>query len=191
MRRWILLSFAVAGILVVADQAAASYTERRVRDEVEARLFVDTDADIQSFPFTARLLAAGQVSHLNLTFSPVLGHGLDLERIRFDVRDVRLERGRLLNSAVRVTDVADVGVTASVERSAIPPWAQTRLDEVDVAVTADGIRLAVADRSVLLPMVSPMLVPCRPLARVVGSTLQLSCTVTDLPPFLARAVVDL
>lgn len=190
MRRWIVVSVAVAGLLV-ADRAAANYTEGRIRNAVEARLFVDTDADIRSFPFTARLLGAGQVSHLDLTFSQVVGQGLDLERIRFRAKDVRLERGRLLNGTVEVTDVASVGITAWVARSAMPPWAQTRLDQVRVVVTADGIRLVVADRSFVLPMVSPMLVPCRPLARVLGGTLELSCTVDDLPPFLASAVVDL
>lgn len=190
MRRWVVVSVAVTAVLA-ADWMAVTYTEGRVGDVIEDQLFFDTEAKIRSFPFTARLLAAGQVRELDLTFREVRGHGVDLERIRLRAHGVRLERSKLFEGRIHVTDVSRVGITATIATSAMPRWAQARLDQLEVAVAASGIRLVADERSAVLPMVSPILLPCRPRAVVVDGRIELSCAVPELPPLLASAVVDL
>lgn len=190
MRRWIVVSVAVATVLA-ADWMAVIYTEGRIGDGIEDRLSLDTETKIRSFPFTARLLAAGQVRELDLTFREVRGQGVDLERLRLRADNVRLERSKLFEGKMQVTGISRVGITATIAASAMPRWTQARLDQLEVAVATSGIRLVADDRSAVLPMVSPVLLPCRPRALVVEGRIKLSCAVPELPPFLASALVDL
>jgi hypothetical protein len=189
-------------LLVVADRAAAAYAESQVESAVHDRLFVRTSAHIHSFPFLVRLGAAGQVSRLDVRLDDVLGHGIDLESIRFDADDVRLERGGLLHGDVQVTDVGSVRITARISEAAVRAvtHADVRLTNGRASVTVlgrtagaslsvRGGRLRVGPVSVPLPDAS--LVPCAVDVRVVEGAIEASCVDDQLPPFVAQAVVSL
>lgn len=88
----------VAVLAVGADlfsrQQAEDQLGQRVRAEVGGSGPVQ--AEIDSFPFLGRLLAAGHVSRMEVAAADVRVDRLKLASIRVDLRDVRLDRDQLL-----------------------------------------------------------------------------------------------
>jgi hypothetical protein len=207
VRRWLFLAIVLV-VLAVADRAAASYAESQIEGAARDQLFgiAAIDVQIHSFPFLGRLGAAGQVSRLDVRLDEVRGHGIDLESIRFDASDVRLERDALLHGDVHVTDVGSVHVTARISeaqvRSATHADVRLRDGRAEVvvggktltataSVAAGRIRLSL-DRlpALSVPLPDASLLPCDVQIRVEPGAVVASCTNDDLPSFIADAVVS-
>lgn len=210
MRKLIVLAVLVGALVlgdVLAKSAAESAVESGLRSQVEGVGAVD--AQITSFPFTVRLLAAGEVSTLDLRLSDVVGRGIDLAWLRLRVDGLRLDRSVVFGGDARITDVDRVSVTANITEEDVreATGADVRLFDGRATVTAAGVttdaEVTVADGRIRisvaglppysLPVPGNELLPCAIDARVVKGALLAECSTDRLPAIVLDAVgsVDL
>lgn len=210
MRKLVVLAVLLTALWfgdVLARSTAESAVESGIRSQV--RGVGDVDAQIRSFPFTVRLLAAGEVSTLDLRLSEVVGRGIDVAWLRLRVDGLRLERRVLLGGRARITHVDEVTATANITEADVraATGADVRLldgrasltvagvtREAEIRVADGRIHLAVAGfPSFSLPVPGNELLPCEVNARVVVGALLAECTSDRLPPIVVEAIgsVDL
>ncbi|HWI02846.1 MAG TPA: LmeA family phospholipid-binding protein, partial [Acidimicrobiales bacterium] len=121
------------------DVGARSVAESQIRDRVviAAGPAGETSARIDSFPFLARLLTAGDVSRIRVAASEVTVEGLTLARVALDLHGVTIERDRLLSEQKVVLTALDRG-TATAEVTA-----EQLSERLGVAVTLEAGRARV------------------------------------------------
>ena len=202
----------LVGLLAVGDVAAKATVESQLSDRVQrsVRSSGSASADVDSFPFLGRLLVAGQVSRVRVRVE-----GVGIERIRLaavvvDLRDVRLDRNRLLSerrAVLRSIGTGEAWAEISEEELTRLVGVPVRLEDGEASVTIEGrrisvkagvrdnvLRLEVAGRAIpaiSLPKIP--LVPCVTDVTVDDGVVRLSCRITDVPVELAgrRAEVQL
>jgi hypothetical protein len=205
VRKLLVLGVLVA-VLLVGDLVARSAAESAVEDGVRSKVqgVASVDARIRSFPFTARLLAQGKVSTLDLRLTDVMGHGIDVATLRLVTKGLVLDRSVLIGGRVRVTHVDRVTVTATITEAEVRDLTHTdvRLHDGRADVTAAGvtagaevtveegqIRLSAGSVGVLrVPLPDSDLLPCVVDARVVDGAILASCTADHLPAIVVRAI---
>jgi hypothetical protein len=198
----------VLGLLLGADFAARHVAEDQIADVVHARVAAagPTSADISSFPFVGRLLAAGHVSRLTVRQQDVNAGPLRFAVITVDLHGVRVDRGRLLRRReVELTGIDQGTVTAELTQEAASGLLGARVLFARGRATANvaGIEVAVkasvekgalvlradgSDRELRLPIPDVPLLPCVDRVELEAGRAVLACTVHDVPPELLRTV---
>lgn len=185
----LVLFLAVAG-LAVAEVAAPPYVESAVEDQVRERLggVATVEADVQSFPLVARVLATGQVAQLDVELAEVAGQQIRFSRVVATMRGIELSRPDLLRGQVRVTGIeegellaaAPLGELAAVVGVAADTqlWQQAHFEGSELVLEAAG-------RTFRVPL--PLEPPCDAAATVEGDFLVLRCTFRTVPSFMAQA----
>lgn len=205
MRKLIVVTVLLAALIVgdlLATSAASSALESAISSRVGGVGAVD--ADIRSFPFTLRLLAAGEVSMLDLRLTEVVGRGIDVAWLRLEMEGLRFDRSVAFGGEVRIIDVGQVVVTANITEAAVreATGADVRLLDgratltaggvtTDAAVTVTGGRILLAVDGVppaSVPLPGNELLPCAVDARVVAGALLAECTADRLPQIVLDAV---
>jgi hypothetical protein len=198
--------------LVAGDAVAKSAATSAIESGVKAKVLgvASVHASIHSFPFTGRLLAAGEVSRLDLELDQVAGHGVDVAELGIRATDLELDRNVLLGKAhVRITGVHRVTVSATITEAEV-----RALTHADVHLLADRATVTVAGRTLTagvdasaghirlslgglpalsIPEPDTALFPCTIEVKVVTGALRAVCTSDRLPQIVIDAVgsVDL
>ena len=193
----------VVVVLVAGDFVAKAYASSQLRDRAQRAVRGATSASssISSFPFTGRLLVAGQVQNVHVRVSPVAAGRVTFSSVSVDLHDVHVDRNRLINDQqVQLTSLGSGTVTAELSDVEVSRLAGTPITfrpgrvtvsaaGVDVAASVQatdgslsfgGLRLPIRFRVPRAP-----LFPCDATRAVVKQgAVDLSCTVHDVPPEL-------
>jgi hypothetical protein len=195
-------------LLVIGDFVAKAYATSQLRDRAESHVrgATSASASISSFPFTLRLLIAGQVQKVHVSVSPVPAGRVTFTSVSVDLDDVHVDRNRLVNDRqVQLTGLGSGTVTAELSDTEISQLARTTVTfhpgrvtvsaaGLDVAATVQvnqgslsfgGLRLPLQIRIPRAP-----LFPCDATSAVVKEgAVELSCTVHQVPAELAGVTV--
>lgn len=198
----------IVGLLLGADlaarRAAESQLERRLRREASTtgRAAVDLD----SWPFLARLAASGRVARVRASIDDVVVSRLRVARISVDLRNVNVDRQRLV--AERQVDLQEIGAGTAVAEITQADLRQA-LNGVPVVLEAGRIGLSVGGVSATVratvtdgvlrlsaggisipPITVPKLplLPCLTDAEARLGVLRLSCRLDEVPDELLREV---
>jgi len=202
--RKLLIGLAIVVVVLVAgDFVAKAYASSQLRDRAQraVRGATSASASISSFPFTGRLLVAGQVQNVHVRVSPVAAGRVTFSSVSVDLHDVHVDRNRLINDQqVQLTSLGSGTVTAELSDVEVSRLAGTPITfrpgrvtvsaaGVDVAASVQatdgslsfgGLRLPIKFRVPRAP-----LFPCDATGAVVKQgAVDLSCTVHDVPPEL-------
>lgn len=177
--------------------------EAQLRDRVEvaASPAGASRARIDSFPFTLRLLASGEVSRIRASASEVTVEGLTFARVAVDLEGVAFDRDRLLSdrtvvlsSLERGTATAEVTAEELSDRLGLPVTLEAGRARVRVAgqtatatasVSNNTLRLSVSGFSVPALRIPKLpLVPCVANAEILPGRVRLTCSVDAVPPEL-------
>ncbi|MGH9265241.1 MAG: LmeA family phospholipid-binding protein [Acidimicrobiales bacterium] len=193
----------------MADVGVRSVAESQLRDRVAAAVSPagDTSARISSFPFIARLLLSGDVSRITVAAADVTVEDLTLARVALDLRDVTLDRDRLVSDQTVVLEDLGRGTAEAVVTQ------EQLSDRLEVAVTLDDgqARVRVAGQTLSaqawvsentlrvevagydlppLPIPRLSLLPCVADAEILPGRIRLTCTVDQIPPELVGRPLD-
>jgi len=182
LRRLVVL---VVVLWLAVEVAAIPVAKRMIEREVAAhtRNVTAVKASVGTFPIVARFVLTGRVSHASITLERVARLALTFTEVRFDLSGVELDRARLIKSRqARIVAVDQATITATLDTGVLPP----RL----AGLLASNAR--VSGRTLLLGPASYQLssdiLPCSPMAQVVGNDVILSCTIDHVPPALLESV---
>jgi len=203
VRKLLIVLAIVVVVLVAGDFVAKAYASSQLRDRAQRAVRGATSASssISSFPFTGRLLVAGQVQNVHVRVSPVAAGRVTFSSVSVDLHDVHVDRNRLINDQqVQLTSLGSGTVTAELSDVEVSRLAGTPITfrpgrvtvsaaGVDVAASVQatdgslsfgGLRLPIRFRVPRAP-----LFPCDATRAVVKQgAVDLSCTVHDVPPEL-------
>ncbi|MBV8980483.1 MAG: LmeA family phospholipid-binding protein [Acidimicrobiia bacterium] len=190
----------VVVLLVVGDVVAKAYATNQLQDRARraVRGATSASASITSFPFTGRLLAAGQVPEVRVRVAPVIAGEVTFASVSVDLHDVHVDRNRLVNDrTVQLTGLGSGTVTAELTDVEISRMAGTRVRFTPgrVTVSAAGIEASadvqITDGSMSLAGLRipfKFKIPRAPLfpcdatsAVVVQGAVDVSCTVHEVP----------
>lgn len=198
----------VVGLLGVADVGTRRFAEAELAAKVERSVqgSAGVDVDIDSFPFTAQLLATGEVPRLDLRVERLSGRSLELTDTLVRLEGVVIDKSRLTSGKAEVKSIERGTVALTIEASAL---ASLVPDEVDLVLEGGRLQASFRGREVAaatveiseegaleltippLPVVSIVLpgrtlFPCRPNAELVGREMRLRCSFDEVPPALLR-----
>ena len=200
MRKLLIVLAIVVVVLVAGDFVAKAYASSQLRDRAQRAVRGATSASssISSFPFTGRLLVAGQVQNVHVRVSPVAAGRVTFSSVSVDLHDVHVDRNRLINdqqvqltsgtvtaelSDVEVSRLAGTPITfrpGRVTVSAAGVDVAASVQATDGSLSFGGLRLPIKFRVPRAP-----LFPCDATGAVVKQgAVDLSCTVHDVPPEL-------
>ena len=120
MRRVLLVVVALIVLLVGADFATRAVAATELRDRARHRVqgARDSSASVGTFPFLARLLVAGSIARVHVKVKPVATTRITFDFVDIDLRDVRVDRNRVLRDrSVQLTGLGSGTVTASGPRT--------------------------------------------------------------------------
>ena len=192
----------------MADVAARRASETQLEENIVRSVRGATAASVRidSVPFLGRLAVSGHVPAVHATVDDVRVSRLRFSRINVDLRNVRIDRGRLV--ADRVVDLQDVDsgmttgeITQDDLRAALGN-VPVVLDDGRIGVIIGGVTAAVsvnvrdnvlrltAGRVTIPPISLPKipLLPCLTDAVAQPGRLLLSCTLATVPDELLREV---
>jgi hypothetical protein len=208
LRRLLIALAILVVLLVVGDFVAKAYATSQLRDRARraVRDATSSTASIGSFPFTGRLLIAGEVQKVHLRVGPVAAGRVTFASVSLDLNDVHVDRNRLINDQqVQLTGLGSGTVTAELTEAEISRLVGTRVTfhpgrvtvsaaGVDVAATVQltdgsmsfgGLQLPIKFRIPRGP-----LFPCDATTAVVNEgAVDVSCTIDRVPPELAGVTV--
>ncbi|MBV9283283.1 MAG: LmeA family phospholipid-binding protein [Acidimicrobiia bacterium] len=200
MRKLLIALAVVVAVLVVGDVVAKAYATDQLKSRAQraVRGATSATASISSFPFTGRLLVAGQVSEVRVGVGPVVAGRLTFASVTVDLHDVHVNRNRLINDRkVQLTGLGSGTVTAELTDVEISGLAGTRVrfSPGHVTVNAAGIEatasvqisdgsMSFAGLHIPLKFKIPRapLFPCDATSAVVKQgAVDVSCTVHEVP----------
>lgn len=206
--RKLVLLLAVVGLLVAADLAARraveAQLETRIRSGVpsadHARVHID------SVPFLGRLALSGRVNAVRASVDDVQASRLRFSRVSVELRNVKIDRGRLvadrqldLQTIDRGAAVAELsqsalrdalgGLPVVLENGRIGVTVRGVSATVEASVREGVLRLS-AGRLAIPPITIPKLplLPCVTNAEAGPGVLRLSCRLLEVPQELLREV---
>jgi hypothetical protein len=205
VRRLLVVAVVLVVLLVAADFAARAVAATELRDRARQRVqgAQDSSASVGSFPFLARLLLAGSIARVNVKVKPVATARITFDFVNLDLRDVHVDRNRLLRDrSVQLTGLGSGTVTAEVSQGEIsrlahltvtfsPGRAAVTVGGTQVSAPVDVTRgqLTIGSGRAALHVTIPRgpLMACDATSVVVRQgVIDLSCTVHDVPPELLR-----
>ena len=198
------VALGVAALLLFlagSDLAARHLAENRI--EARARLEVpeagSIEAEIDTFPFLPRLVAAGSAGDVELRLTDVPTPAVQLTTVEVGLMDVKVDRDALLSRQVSVNSIERGTVTAELDAPSLSRAlgrqvtlsggeVRSRVGSATVsarpAVGNDGalvLRFGPLRLTVSLPR-NKLLSCAATRVAVVGDRVQLSCEVDDVPP---------
>ncbi|MBV8160691.1 MAG: LmeA family phospholipid-binding protein [Acidimicrobiia bacterium] len=200
MRRLVVALAVIVVILVVGDFVAKAYAATQLRDRAlqAVRGATSSSASISSFPFVGRLLVAGSVPGVQVRVGPVTAGRVTFASVDVDLRDVRIDRNRLINDReVRLTALGSGTVTAELTDTEVsrligvpvsfsPGRVSVRAEGVDLGATVNVTNGTMSFGGIPLPIrlrvPRASLFPCDATsAVVVQGAVDLSCSVHNVP----------
>lgn len=201
-----LVALALLGVvLAVVDQGARLFAEGELVAQARQAATDESaaSAEIDSFPFLARLATSGAVARVRVRVDGPRAGPLRLASVVVDASGVRLDRGRLVSGQVRLEDIERGSVAVEVDGGALADVLKVPVAVADglvrigvrgATVTAgvevdDGVLVLLVSGlpALRVPIVRTALVPCAVTSlSVVGDRLRLACEVDELPPALRR-----
>jgi len=197
------LALLLAGIDVAAKHLVENRIEARARAEVPE--VTSIEAEIDSFPFIPRLLAAGSVGDVGLHLDQVPTEAVQLAAVGIELSDVKVDRDALLSRQVSVNSIERGTVSAELDAPSL-----SRALRVPVSIRGGEVRSKVGPLSVsarpavgrdgaLLLRLGPLrqtvslprgkaLACTATRAAVVAERVRLSCEVDEVPPALRRRI---
>lgn len=199
------LAVLVPAAAVLVEFMTPPAVEERIEDRVAERVpeAISVAAELDSFPLVSRLLLTGRVESLTVELDDVR------REIRFDVIELELEgididRRALVDSSFEIDSIDSGVITAELTEEALsevvgvpvellPDRARATVagQQIEVSVVVRGDTLVVdgGGRSLAsVPLPTDDLFPCALEGRLLSGRARLTCTVTDVPPVLLRAV---
>lgn len=182
MRKLIVGLVVLLGLGIAGELVAPSIAEAKIDEAVRARSSgqVGVDADIRSFPFVTRLLLTGRVDKTDVTLTQVAGTNLTFTAVTYDVKGLQLDRTALYQQKIKISAIDKATVTARVDTAAIAAAYGLDEDKINEFLAVIAPRLKAA-----LPR---DLIPCEPVFRVDPGSVTLSCTFTEIPPIINKAL---
>ena len=189
--------FAAAAAEIITPPVVEEAIEERVNDRVPDATAVE--AEVDSFPFVARLLATGRVEKLTVDLAGVERQLLEFALIRVEADGIRLNRSALTGGEVQVRSIDRGTITAEITAGAISDvlGVPVRLTPgratatvagaevtAEVTVAAGVLRLAAGSVSASVTLPRDDLFPCDLSGQVLTGRALLRCTITDVPPVL-------
>jgi hypothetical protein len=220
VRKWILLVIPTVILLalIVGDGAARSWAERRLAERAAAYYppGAGSSARIHSFPFIGRLLFLGSVPRVDVNLDDLRFEAVLIRRLSLRVSDVKLDRDELFGGRVRIEDVGEGRIVATVDGPSLARATgfdvRFRPGEVEVHRRIQGVdvvakgQLAVQGNLVTVTPTSVQglavpasrfaisyripgieLLPCQADVQIIRDAVTLSCDVTDVPAALVQA----
>ena len=209
MRRLLIAVAILVVVLVIGDFVAKAYATGQLRDRAKraARGATSSSASISSFPFTARLLIAGQVQEARVRVGPVVAGRVTFASVSVDLNDVHVDRNKLINDRkVRLTSIGSGTVTAEITDAELSRLAGVQLSstpgqirvrargtEVTGQVSATGGNLLIEGEggaALHLRVPRAPLFPCDATKAVPEQgKIVVSCTIDRVPPELSGVTV--
>lgn len=220
MRKWILLVLPTVILLalIVGDQAAKSWAESKLAERAAAYYppGSGSSASIRSFPFIGRLLISGSVPQVDVNLDDLLFQAVVVRRLSLEVSDVKLDRSDLFDGRVRLLDVGQGRLQATVDGPSLskatgfdlrltPGQVEVhqRIQGVDVVAkgrlsvkgnlvtvtptSVQGLAVPASRFAVSYRIPGIELLPCEADVEVVQDAAVLSCAITDIPAALVQA----
>ena len=175
--RWLIVL--IVALWVIGELLLIPFAESRIESEVAKRTrdTAAVEADIDSFPMAAGVLATGKVRKLTVTLDRVSRLSVRFASVAFAVSGIEVDRTAILRGRARIRSIDGGTVTATIELGALGRLAS--LAGVDVTVTGRTLRAGGVD-----VQLAQDLIPCDPQARTEGDRIVLTCEVTELPEIL-------
>ncbi len=191
MRKLLTFLLIFLAILGVGDWLATTFAEgaieRRIEDEIDGQ----AEVEIGSWPVVARALATEEVSSIAVELAHVRVEEIEIDSVRIEVTGVKLSRSRVLGGDFKPKDIDGGSITVVVSTSAIAESAGISVASLD-AGTAD-VRVdqgnMVIEASGAPPVSIPFpqeVLPCSATGTLTGDTVELRCTVEEIPELLLR-----
>ena len=195
----------LAGSDVASRYLAENRIEAKARAEVPEAGSIE--ANIDSFPFLARLLVAGSAGDVDLRLDRVPTQAAQLTTVDVKLRDVKLDRDALFSRQVSVNSIESGTVSAELDAASLSRAlgrqvtvgngeVRSKVGPVNLsarpAVGNDGalvLRLGPLRLTVALPR-SKVLACDATRVAVVGDRVRLSCEVDDVPPAVRRRLAS-
>jgi hypothetical protein len=220
VRKWILLVFPTVILLalIVGDQAAKSWAESQLAERAAAYYppGSGSSASIRSFPFIGRLLISGSVPKVDVNLDDLRFQAVVVRQLSLKVSDVKLDRSDLFDGRVRLLDVGQGRLQATIDGQSLakatgfdvrftPGQVEVHQKIQGVDVVAKG-QLAVKGNLVTVTPTSVQglsvpasrfaisyripgieLLPCQADVEIIQNAAVLSCAVSDIPAALVQA----
>lgn len=220
MRKWIFLVIPTIILLalIVGDRAAKGWAESRLADRAAAYYppGARSSASIHSFPFIGRLLFNGSIPRVDVELEEVRFQAVLVPRLSLRVSDVQLDRGELFSGRVKLEDVGQGQIVATIDGTSLAKATgfdvRFRPGEVEIHQKIQGVdvvakgQVSVKGNVVTVTPTSvqglsvPLsrfafsyripgieILPCQADVKITQNAIELSCDVTDIPAALVQA----
>lgn len=220
MRKWILIVFPTVVLLglIVGDQAARGWAETKLAERAAAYYPPGggSSASIRSFPFVGRLLLNGSIPGVDVNVDDLRLEGVMVRRLAIRVFAVKLDRGELFDGRVRVDDIGEGQIVATLDGPSLARAAghdlrfrpgavevHQRIQGVDVTAqgklavkgnlvtftptSVEGLSVPASRFAISYRIPGIEILPCQADAEIVDDGVVLSCDVVDVPAALVQA----
>ena len=220
MRKWILfvIPTVILLALIVGDQAAKGWAESKLAERA-ADYYppgAGSSASIRSFPFIGRLLFLGSIPRVDVNLDDLRFQAVLIRRLSLRVSDVKLDRGELFSGRVRLEDVGEGQIVATVDGPSLakatgvdvrftPGQVEVhqKIRGVDVVAkgqlsvkgnlvtvtptSVQGLAVPASRFAISYRIPGTEILPCQADVRIIQNAVVLSCDVTDVPAALVQA----
>jgi LmeA-like phospholipid-binding len=219
VRKWILVVVPTVILLalIIGDQAAKGWAETKLAERAAAYYppGAGSAASIHSFPFIGRLLFTGSVPRVDINLDDLRFQAVVLRQLSLRVADVKLDRGELFNGRVRLVDVGEGRIVATVDGPSLaratgfdvrftPGQVEVhqRVQGVDVVAKGQvsvkgnlvtvtptsvrGLNVPLSRFAISYRIPGIEILPCQADAQIIHNAVILSCDVTDIPAALVQ-----
>lgn len=220
MRKWIFLVIPTVLLLalVVVDRAAKGWAESQLAERAAAYYppGAGSSASIRSFPFIGRLLFLGSVPRVAVNLDDLKFQAVVVRQLSLRVSDVKLDRAELFSGKVRLTDVGEGQIEATVDGPSLakatgfdvrfaPGQVEVhqRIQGVDVVAkgqltvkgnvvtvtptSVQGLNVPLSRFAISYKIPGIEILPCQADVKIVRGGVVLSCDITDIPAALVQA----
>ena len=217
VKKVLLILLVVLAVLLVAGVAAFLYADARVKDyvetEAEARIAgrvpqaSGVNVEIEGYPLLFDVLVSSKIEGLKVTVAKVVSPRIEAVDLSLHVEGIALDREEMLsNRKLVVTDIDRAKVQGFLTQEAVSAATRGEVAFAPGSVTATvrgrtfAAQLKVKGRRIELsapfpgvpPVIVPLpdeeLLPCEPEVELQQGKLRLSCTITELPAAVKRAM---
>ena len=220
MRKWILfvIPTVILLALIVGDHAAKGWAESKLAERA-ADYYppgAGSSASIRSFPFIGRLLFLGSIPRVDVNLDDLRFQAVLIRRLSLRVSDVKLDRGELFSGRVRLEDVGEGQIVATVDGPSLakatgvdvrftPGQVEVhqKIRGVDVVAkgqlsvkgnlvtvtptSVQGLAVPASRFAISYRIPGTEILPCQADVRIIQNAVVLSCDVTDVPAALVQA----
>jgi hypothetical protein len=198
----------LAALLALLDLFAKAYTEDQIGQAIthKSTTIGYAKANIDSFPFTGKLLFEGRVEHVEIKLSKLTGVADVIDELDLRIDGLEMDKRALLGRQnVEIKKVDKVIVSAILGSARLQALAnrfgallafdkdKLTVNGVPVAVAVEGDQLVLSAPGlpalrVPIPASSADLLPCTPSTSITKDGIALTCQTTRLPKIVIDAI---